>query len=383
MKIEQIKTAKPFEDLFHIEPLVLGRIQKDMEERGYDASQPIILWAGKDMVIDGHTRLEAARQVGIEDVAVHSKSFADEEAALAYAIHNQRNRRNMTEAEILRCIEAVDKRREAQRDEQGKYTVGPSEPTGRSAAQTAEIVGTSESKVKRARAVLSDPEVAEEVRAGKVTINKGAQKVRAKKAKPPKPNAPTPAPEKPQAKTAEQDKRQEVILQAWTELRAWRQTYGEYQEFAAIFTIIDKDYPSKLELGKPLREAEGSPLPRELGEPCASPANVEDEAEKPGSSDASDEPPRLCTGEHTTDEPDAPPSEIGDPEPKDQAATPGESKNDRHNLTQCPNCKNFEHRPIKPDGLGTCIVYPKFSWNGQQTLCPRFDAIDSATSPGG
>jgi hypothetical protein len=39
---------------------------------------------------------------------------------LAYAIHNQRNRRNITEAELLRCteaellrcIEAVDKRRE-------------------------------------------------------------------------------------------------------------------------------------------------------------------------------------------------------------------------------------------------------------------------------
>jgi len=385
MKISLIKTRAPFNALFSINPGVLGAIKEHMESRGYDESQPIVLWDEEGVVVDGHTRLEAARQVGIEDVTVHHQSFADEGAALAYAIHNQRNRRNLTEAEILRCIEAVDKLKERGGDRKSEEvkSMGPSEPIERSAAKTAKITGTSESKVKRVRAVLSDPEVAEEVKAGKISINQGAKKARAKKAQPLNATALTRTPEKPQANTPEQDKRQKVLLQAWTELRAWRQTYGEYQEFAAIITIIDKNYPSKLEPGKPLGEAEGSPLPRELGEPCASSANVEDEAEKPGSPDASDEPPRLCTGEHTTDEPDSPPSEIGDPEPKDQVASPAESKNDGHDLMQCPRCKHFEQRPfeqrpIKSDGLGNCKVYPKFFWKGQQTLCPRFDAIDSA-----
>ena len=64
------------------------------------------------MVVDGHTRLQAAMDLGLEEVPVHKKSFPDEDAALEYAIHNQRHRRNLTEAEILRCIEAVDKRRD-------------------------------------------------------------------------------------------------------------------------------------------------------------------------------------------------------------------------------------------------------------------------------
>jgi hypothetical protein len=71
----------------------------------------------------------------------------------------------MSEADLLRCIEAVDKRREQRevigkqgRDVDDKFKPsGPNGPNGSSAAHTAEIVGTSERKVKRAHQVLSDP----------------------------------------------------------------------------------------------------------------------------------------------------------------------------------------------------------------------------------
>jgi hypothetical protein len=68
----------------------------------------------------------------------------------------------------------VDKRREQNevigkqgRDADGKFKPsGPNGPNGSSAAHTAEIVGTSERKVKRARKVLSDPKEKEAVLAG-------------------------------------------------------------------------------------------------------------------------------------------------------------------------------------------------------------------------
>jgi hypothetical protein len=44
----------------------------------------------------------------MEEILACTTRFGNESEALAYAIHNQRNRRNLTEAELLRCIEAKE-----------------------------------------------------------------------------------------------------------------------------------------------------------------------------------------------------------------------------------------------------------------------------------
>jgi hypothetical protein len=79
--------------------------------------------------------------------------------------------RNMTEADLLRCIEAVDRRRELCRSEYGRFkAVPPIAGTGgrsASAKATAMIVGTSYKKIERARRVLPDPKEKAEVMAGK------------------------------------------------------------------------------------------------------------------------------------------------------------------------------------------------------------------------
>jgi hypothetical protein len=67
--------------------------------------------------------------------------------ALAYAIHNQRNQRNLTDAELLRCIEVVDQvgeRGKGQKRDGGKFQPKASvEAYGKSAARTAVTVGVS------------------------------------------------------------------------------------------------------------------------------------------------------------------------------------------------------------------------------------------------
>jgi len=159
----------------------LEAVTEAMRTWGYDNSQPVIVWDDGQAVIDGHTRIKAAQAAGITDIPVHYKSFETEDEALAYAIHLQRNRRNLTDAEIVRCIEALDRKRKPQRNEKGQFTMPSNEgkAAGKSASakDTAKIVGVSRAKVERARAVLEHAEgpVKEAVRAGEISINQAYQ----------------------------------------------------------------------------------------------------------------------------------------------------------------------------------------------------------------
>ncbi|MGQ9688561.1 MAG: hypothetical protein ACUVXF_07230 [Desulfobaccales bacterium] len=75
---------------------------------------------------------------------MHYKSFETEDEALAYAIHPQRNRRNLTDAEIIRCIEALDMKPRQGEDQErkgGKFQPKASnEAIGKSAQETAKVV---------------------------------------------------------------------------------------------------------------------------------------------------------------------------------------------------------------------------------------------------
>ena len=158
MSITDIATAEPFRSLFTVRPDVLRTIVGDMRVTGYDACQPIILWQGRDLVVDGHTRLLAAQEAGIGEIPVVERGFGTEDEAVEYAVGCQRKRRNLTDAEIARCVRELDRRRrpgEKQPREKGRYLpLGARAPGGCSAARTAELIGTSPTKVKKARTVM-------------------------------------------------------------------------------------------------------------------------------------------------------------------------------------------------------------------------------------
>jgi len=80
-------------------------------------------------------------------------------AAVEYAIHSQRDRRNLSDADLLRWIEEVDKRRKAGRPEGGEEKLPSVEGNKKrqeraSSAETAAVVGTSARKVEQARTVI-------------------------------------------------------------------------------------------------------------------------------------------------------------------------------------------------------------------------------------
>lgn len=190
MNISKLKTASPFEDLFPVDAEVLKAVLEDMREYGYDPAQPIVLWQEKNIVVDGHTRLLAAREVGINDVPVDQKEFESEDEALAYAIHAQKDRRNMTGPDILRCVQALDRRKPHGGDRKSKKikTSGEVLIPSRSSKETAAIIGTSPATVERARTILDhgDEKTVEEVISGEKSINKAYQETQEKRIHEPK-----------------------------------------------------------------------------------------------------------------------------------------------------------------------------------------------------
>ena len=167
-----IKTASPFKDLFPVREAELDRVVESMKADGYDSAHPIILWAGHNVtVIDGHTRLAAAKKLLFAQIPVIHKEFKDEAEALEYAIKSQRNRRNLTDADLLRCVTELDKRMKEGRP--GKTATNLA-VNGRSSENTAKLLGTSRGKVEKIRTIndhASDA-VKEAVKSGKLSVNK-------------------------------------------------------------------------------------------------------------------------------------------------------------------------------------------------------------------
>jgi len=190
--LDQLIKAEPFASLFSIKTEVFEAITADMAVNGFDPSKPVNVWRKPDgtrVLIDGYTRVRAAEELGLLRVTAYEKTFASEAEALAYAIHTQRDRRNLSDAELLRLIELVDRPQTGFNTPVASFEATAGKPR-KTAEITADTIGTSRAKVERARAVLSDPEEAAAVRRGEKTIHQAAEAAKAKRAVPLMPRRP-------------------------------------------------------------------------------------------------------------------------------------------------------------------------------------------------
>ena len=177
---KDLRTESPFKDLFPIQKPILEAVADSMRANGYDEAFPIIVWHG--VIVDGHTRLLAAKRAHIRDVLCHYREFKDVDEALTFAISAQTKRRNLTDADIFRCVQALDERRDGWGgDRKSSAPNGALDPQAdrspvrrkRSSDKTAALLGVSARKVERARVVLDHaPEkVKQAVAKGEKTIN--------------------------------------------------------------------------------------------------------------------------------------------------------------------------------------------------------------------
>jgi ParB family chromosome partitioning protein len=93
---------------------------------------------------------------------------------LEYAIKCQSNRRNLSDQEILQCVSELDKRRDRTLNFEAKTSKATHVALGKSANETAKVLGIGRGKVEKARAVLDKApgEIKEAVKSGEMSINK-------------------------------------------------------------------------------------------------------------------------------------------------------------------------------------------------------------------
>jgi ParB family chromosome partitioning protein len=167
MRPADIQTDPAVSSLFPIAEETLQAIITSMRERGYDKAEPLVIWKGKNIIVDGHTRLKAALETEIAELPVEEKEFEDQADAILYAYGRQANRRNLTQAEIFNAAVALQDK--ATRD-----------GNGREAERLAKALDIAASTIYRARAVdeKAEPEIIEAVKNGDMSINKAYQQVR-------------------------------------------------------------------------------------------------------------------------------------------------------------------------------------------------------------
>ena len=148
--------------IFKISEKVLKEIQEKIEKFGFNEEEPVVLWKGKNILVDGRTRYTAATNAGLEKIPVFEKEFANREAAILYTFERQVIRRNLTGAEILTAVQMLKGRKEN------------NDGNGRAAEQLADKLGIGASMVYQARAILKEasPEDLKAVQEGEKSIKK-------------------------------------------------------------------------------------------------------------------------------------------------------------------------------------------------------------------
>jgi hypothetical protein len=77
VKVSDIVIDPEISEIFSIQDKTLEGIREQMEKIGYDKSQPVVIIKGKNILVDGHTRLAAARKAGLEEVPAVEMEFKD------------------------------------------------------------------------------------------------------------------------------------------------------------------------------------------------------------------------------------------------------------------------------------------------------------------
>jgi ParB family chromosome partitioning protein len=97
--------------IFAVQEKTRKEIVRSIGKKGYDKSQPVVLWKGKNILVDGHTRLAAAKEAGLEEIPATEMDFESREDALLYTFERQAVRRNLTASEILAAAQMPENKK--------------------------------------------------------------------------------------------------------------------------------------------------------------------------------------------------------------------------------------------------------------------------------
>ena len=175
IKISEIEYHEEFKSLFTIDNDLLQRIINSIKENKYDNSQPVHIWVYTDdegithnYLIDGHTRLQAAKEAGLETIPYFEHKFDSFEEAYKYVLGLQVNRRNLAGSELLRNISKL----------YGTDFIQNYE--GKKSEAIAELIGKSDRTVEKGIYVNknADEETLEKIDTGKLSVDKAYKQLK-------------------------------------------------------------------------------------------------------------------------------------------------------------------------------------------------------------
>jgi len=164
VRIADIVIDPEISKIFQVNEKLVEEIYQKILSFGYDESQPVVLQKGTMTILDGHTRLAAAKKAGLEEIPVVEKEFEDREEAILYTYERQALRRNLTGAEVIMVAQMLIAQGRKKRDN-----------TGRAAEQFAERINVGASLIYHAQAIIKsgNEEVIEAVKNGEMSITEG------------------------------------------------------------------------------------------------------------------------------------------------------------------------------------------------------------------
>jgi ParB family chromosome partitioning protein len=170
MRVSEIEEDPEISNMFQVHEDVFQAILESMREKGYDQAEPLVIWKGKKIVVDGRTRLRAARAAELTEVPVVEREFETLNDAKFYCYKRQADRRNLTQAEIFTV--AAELGLKVNRD-----------GNGRGAESLAKELGVSQSVIEKARTVAkhAPEEDIEAVKNNEMSINKAYERLRQSK----------------------------------------------------------------------------------------------------------------------------------------------------------------------------------------------------------
>jgi len=151
---------------------VVEDICQSILKDGFHKEEPVALWAGKNILLDGHQRYAGAKKAGLDEIPYIEKEFADRDEAILYTLERQVTRRNLTADEILYAASLIPNKK-------------AKDGEGRSTEIWAKRLGVSNSTISRAKQILENApeEDIQAIRDGKETITNGYKKIKKPKQK--------------------------------------------------------------------------------------------------------------------------------------------------------------------------------------------------------
>ena len=176
ISIDAIPIMEVFENLFPMKVANRKAIGDSIRAKDFDRKKAVLIGVfpdGSRSLVDGFTRRAGSLDAGKTEIYAWEQEFESVEAAIDWAMHEQIDRRNLSESELYDYVLKID-----EKTGKGYQADGYS---GKSSKRTADIIGTSARKVEQIRTIEKDAshQQKEEIRSGKKSVNKAYKELKA------------------------------------------------------------------------------------------------------------------------------------------------------------------------------------------------------------